>query len=264
MNDILPRVFFFWLGAIVGSFLNVCIHRMPRDQSIVKPRSFCPQCKAPIPWYHNIPLLSYLLLRGKCARCKRRISVRYFVVEAITALSWLYLWILYGCSAQFAIGAIFISSMIVATVTDLETGLIPDGITLPGMVLGLCLSVVNTGAFPHGLWYHKLLASFAGLAGGGALLWIIGWLGSIVFRKEAMGGGDVKLLAMAGAFLGIEKTVLVFMLAPFIALPYALFCRFIRKKETIPYGPFLAVMAVLFFLKGDTIMDLLTKLYGVY
>lgn len=263
MSGLEIQIFVFAVGAIVGSFLNVCIHRLPRDLSIVKPRSFCPQCKALIPWYHNIPIIAYLLLRGKCSRCKRRIPIRYFAVELTTAISWLLVWNAYGLSPQFATGVLFISLMIVATVTDLETGLIPHRITIFGMIAGLCLSVVNTTAFPQGLWYHKLLASGVGLLGGGAIIWVTGWLGSIVFRKDAMGGGDVMLLAMIGAFLGIEKTLLVFLFAPFLALPYALFCRFVKKHETIPYGPFLAVMAVILFFKGDVLWELLLKLYGI-
>ena len=263
IDEIVIWCFIFAVGAMVGSFLNVCIHRMPRDLSIVWPRSFCPHCRAKIPWYRNVPILTFLLQSGKCARCQRRISSRYFLVELLTAVTWLLLWIAYGPSAQFAISIIFISMMIVITVTDLETGLIPDQITIPGMLLGLSLSFVNTGAFPDGLWYHKLLASLIGLLGGGAVIWVTGWLGGLIFRKEAMGGGDVKLLAMTGAFIGFEKTLLVFFLSPFIALPYALFHRFIKKNETIPYGPFLAVIAVLVFLKGDAVINFLMRLYGV-
>lgn len=262
MENIFSQIAVFIFGAVTGSFLNVCIHRLPRDLSIVWPGSFCPKCKAPIPWHQNIPLLSYILLGAKCHQCKQPISARYFFVELITALSWLFLWMIYGSSVQFLIGVIFVSIMIAVTLTDLETGLIPHTLTVSGMVAGLCLSVINTSAFPYGLWYHKLLASVIGLLGGGAVLWITGWIGSVIFRKEAMGGGDVMLLAMTGAFMGLEKTLLVFLLAPFFALPYALFYRFVKKNETIPYGPFLAFTAVLLFLKGDLLTDLLSKLYG--
>ncbi|HQB12581.1 MAG TPA: prepilin peptidase [Candidatus Omnitrophota bacterium] len=263
MMEQMHAAFVFMFGAIVGSFLNVCIHRMPRELSIVWPGSYCPKCKIPIPWYENIPILSYLILGGKCFRCKRPISFRYFFVELLTAVSWLLIWRMYGLSPEFAIAVVFVSAMIVVTLTDLETGLIPDLITIPGMLFGLVVSVVSADAFPEGLWYHKLFASAIGLAGGGAVLMLTGWFGNLVFRKESMGGGDIKLLAMTGAFIGIEKTLLVFMFSPFIALPFAIFYRFVKRQETIPYGPFLALMSVVFFFKGTEILNFLSTLYGV-
>ena len=262
MDPITPW-FVFFLGAIVGSFLNVCIHRMPRDLSIVLPRSFCPQCKAPIPWYHNIPLASYLLLRGKCFRCRRPIAFRYFLVELTTAvIAWL-LWQRYGMSAEFVVSAIFFAMIIVATMTDFETGLIPDEITIPGMLLGLGLSVTGHGHFEQTLWYQKLIASGVGLLAGGGILLLTGWLGKLVFRKDSMGGGDVKLLAMVGAFIGATKVGLVFLLAPFPALPFALWQRFIKKEETIPFGPFLALAGAFMFVEGDAVLHFLVKTYGV-
>ena len=255
--------FVFAAGAIVGSFLNVCIYRMPRDLSIVLPRSFCPHCKAMIPWYENIPLLSYLLLRGKCFRCRRSISIRYFLVEFVTAvIAWL-LWQRYGLSAEFVASAIFFAMIIVATMTDFETGLIPDEITITGMLLGLGLSVIGHGHFTQTYWYQKLLASGAGLLAGGGILLLTGWLGKLVFRKDSMGGGDVKLLAMVGAFVGMTKVGLVFLLAPFPALPFALWQRFVKKEETIPFGPFLAFAGAFIFVEGDAILNFLSRTYGV-
>ena len=255
--------FVFIFGAIVGSFLNVCIYRMPRDLSIVLPRSFCPHCKAKIPWYENIPLVSYLLLRGKCFRCRRPISIRYFLVELTTAAIACLLWRRYGLSAEFVASAVFFIMIIVATMTDFETGLIPDQITIPGMLLGLALSVTGHGHFDQGLWYQKLIASTAGLVAGGGVLLLIGWFGKLVFRKDSMGGGDVKLLAMIGAFVGVTKVGLVFLLAPFPALPFAIWQRFVKKEKTIPFGPFLALMGALVFMKGDAVLNFLSKLYGV-
>jgi leader peptidase (prepilin peptidase)/N-methyltransferase len=255
--------FVFAIGAIVGSFLNVCIHRMPRDLSIVLPRSFCPHCKAAIPSYENIPLVSYLLLRGKCFRCRRPITVRYFLVELVTALAAWFLWKQYGLSVQFAASAIFFAMIIVATMTDFETGLIPDQITIPGMIAGLALSVTGHGHFLQAMWYQKLLASGLGLLAGGGVLFLVGWLGKLVFRKDSMGGGDVKLLAMIGAFVGVTKVGLIFLLAPFPALPLALWQRLVKKEETIPFGPFLALVGAFIFMQGDTILNFLAKLYGV-
>ncbi|MDD5226116.1 MAG: prepilin peptidase [Candidatus Omnitrophica bacterium] len=256
--------FVFAVGAIVGSFLNVCIHRMPRDLSIVLPRSFCPHCKAMIPWYENIPLVSYLLLRGRCFRCRRPIAFRYFFVELTTALIGWFLWERYGLSAEFVASAIFFAMILVATMTDFETGLIPDQITIPGMLLGLAVSVTGHGHFHQEFWYQKLLASGAGLLAGGGILLLTGWLGKLVFRKDSMGGGDVKLLAMIGAFVGVTNVGLIFLLAPFPALPFALWQRFVKKEETIPFGPFLALAGAFLFVEGDAVLHFLARTYGVY
>jgi leader peptidase (prepilin peptidase)/N-methyltransferase len=263
MDSLAMSWFVFAVGAIVGSFLNVCIYRLPRDLSVVIPRSFCPHCKASIPWYENIPLVSYLLLRGRCFRCRRPIAVRYFLVELTTAgIAW-FLWQRYGLSAEFVTSAIFFAMILVATLTDFETGLIPDQITITGMIAGLALSVTGHGHFAQALWYQKLLASAAGLLVGGGILLLTGWLGKLVFRKDSMGGGDVKLLAMIGAFVGVTKVGLIFFLAPFPALPFALWQRFMKKEETIPFGPFLALAGALIFMEGDVVLNFVSKLYGV-
>ena len=262
MESVVTGWFVFAIGAIVGSFLNVCIHRMPRELSIVMPRSFCPHCKAKIPWYENIPIVSYLLLRGRCFRCRRTISIRYFLVEfAMAFLAWFF-WKQYGFSVEFTASVIFFAALLVATMTDFETGLIPDAITIPGMIAGLALSVTGHGHFHQAVWYQKLLASGAGLLAGGGILLLTGWLGKLVFRKDSMGGGDVKLLAMIGAFIGVTKVGLVFLIAPFPALPFALWQRFVKKEETIPFGPFLALAGALVFVQGDAVLKFLTKLYG--
>ncbi len=253
----------FFLGAIVGSFLNVCIYRLPLELSIAWPGSFCPHCKAKIPWYENIPLLSYLLLRGKCFRCRQPIALRYFLVELVTALMAWILWRRYGLSAEFIVSAIFFAMILVATMTDFETGLIPDEITIPGMILGLALSVTGHGHFSQEFWYQKALASLVGLVAGGGILLLTGWFGKLAFRKDSMGGGDVKLLAMIGAFVGLGKVGLVFLLAPFPALPFALWQRYVKKEETIPFGPFLALAGALVFAQGDAVLHFISKLYGV-
>lgn len=255
--------FVFIFGAVVGSFLNVCIFRMPRDLSIVRPRSFCPECKKQIVWYENVPLISFLLLRGKCSHCRKEISPRYFFVELANALLWLFLWRRYGLSLEFGIAAFFFSLLLVIIMTDFETGLIPDKITIPGMIAGLVFSAIGYDHFPQGLWYQRLLASALGLLAGGGMLLLTGWFGQLMFRKESMGGGDVKLLAMIGAFVGLKDAFFVFLLAPFPALPLALWQRLIKKEETIPYGPFLALLGAFLFIESETVFNLLTKIYGI-
>jgi leader peptidase (prepilin peptidase)/N-methyltransferase len=183
-------------------------------------------------------------------------------VELITAgIAW-FLWRQYGLSAEFVASAIFFAMIIVVTMTDFETGLIPDEITIAGMILGLALSVTGHGHFTQALWYQKFLASLAGLVAGGGILLLVGWLGTLIFRKDSMGGGDVKLLAMIGSFVGVTKVGIIFLLAPFPALPLAIWQRFVKKEETIPFGPFLALAGALVFVEGDSILRFFSKLYG--
>lgn len=261
--EFLTSFFIFVFGAVVGSFLNVCIYRMPRDVSVVRPRSFCPQCKTKIPWHENIPLLSYGLLGGKCSHCKKRIHVRYFIIELASAILWWVLWRQNGFSAEFVMGIVFFSILLAVTVTDFETGLIPDQLMVVGIVTGLLGSICGNQHFPQAVWYQRLFMSLLGFFAGGGILYITGWIGKWIFHKESMGGGDVKLLAMMGSFLGAMAAIGIFLLAPFLALPFALWQRWIKKEETIPFGPFLALAGALFFVHGNIVVNFLLKLYGV-
>lgn len=243
--------FIFLLGIVAGSFLNVCIWRIPRRESIVSPGSHCPQCRKPVAWRDNIPLLSYLLLLGKCRHCKIRISPRYFLVELLSGILWVLMWRYYGFSSGMGAGILFLSFLLMMSVTDLETGLIPDWLSLPGIGLGLAVSAVFPALHEREIWYLGLGQSFLGAAVGGGLLIIVAIIGDWMFKKESMGGGDVKLLAFIGAFLGAQKAVFVFFLSPFFALFFALYVKLIRKGETIPYGPFLAFPAAVCYVYGD-------------
>ena len=256
----------FIYGSLIGSFLNVCIYRMPRDLSIHKPaRSFCPECEKTIPWYCNVPLFSFIALRAKCKFCKAPIPYRYFWVELFTACLFVYLWQLSeGNWVSFGIRAVFLSMLTVIVATDFETKLIPDLITIPGMVLGLLFSLVPHSLFPQELWYYRLAQSALGLASGYTFLLVTALLGNFFFKKESMGGGDLKLMAMMGAFIGWQKILYVFMLSPFIALPFALWYRVSKKDEQAPFGPFLAFWGAAFFLYGDFLSVWMSKLYGVY
>jgi len=257
--------FIFIYGAMIGSFLNVCIYRMPREMSVAKPaRSFCPECQKQIPWYLNLPLISYLWLRGHCAFCKTKIPLRYFGVELATALMFVGLWHLSeGNLIPFAMRAVFMSMILVVIMTDFEMKFIPDLITFPGMALGLIFSLFPDGIFPQNLWYDRLAQSALGLVGGYAILFLTALLGNWLFKKESMGGGDLKLMGMMGAFIGLPKIFYVFMLAPFIALPFALWYRAVKKEEQIPFGPFLAFWGAAFFLYGEVLVRYLNKIYGV-
>ena len=255
------RPIFFLLGLVVGSFLNVVIQRSPRGESVVRPRSHCPKCAHPIFWHDNVPILSFLLLRGRCRHCQVKISWRYPAVELVSGLLWLGSWQGSVESPIFWIRVIFLSLLLVVSVTDLETGLIPDRITFLGMGAGLASSffyppLQNLGA---NLAMLALRQSAVGLVVGGALIAVTGLAGNWIFQRElmrlgldqSMGGGDVKLLAMAGSFLGWEKVLLVFFMAPLLGLPFALYQRLAKKEGIIPYGPFLSLAAALQFFYGE-------------
>lgn len=241
----------FIFGAIVGSFLNVCIHRMPLEKSIVFPGSRCAQCHKPIQWHDNIPILSFIILRGHCRSCGATYSVRYFLVELLTAISWVILWNWFGFSGQFLAGIVLFSLLIAVMVTDLETGLIPDLLSYPGIFAGLVLSTLIPSLQGKNFWYEGFLHSLYGVLAGGGILWLLAIVGTYIYKKDAMGGGDIKLLAMLGAFLGATKAILVFFFSPFIALPFALFVKYAKKEETIPYGPYIAVAGGWCFLYGS-------------
>lgn len=249
--------FVFIFGLVIGSFLNVCIHRLPEEQSIVFPSSHCPACKKPIAWKYNIPVLGYLILRGKCAECGVRIAPRYVMVELATAAMYVLLWMNYGATWMFAAGVVLFSLLLALTITDFETGYLPDTLTFTGMITGLAFSAVYPQLHGTDLWYRGLLHSVVGLVGGGGILLAVALIGNLIFRKESMGGGDIKLLAMLGAYLGLGQVFWVFFLSPVLSLPFALYMKFARKEETIPFGPFIALAGAAFFIMGHEIMTYL-------
>ncbi len=251
---IFPALAVFLFGLLIGSFLNVCIYRMPRGESVVWPGSRCPACRKSIAWYDNIPVIGYLILGGKCRFCRAPIALRYPVIEIVTGLAWMALWLFYGWTPKFGAGLFLFSILIAVMVTDWETGFIPDGLTLPGLLAGIALSAAFPSMHNAAAVTDGFLSSFIGVLAGGGLLWLTGWIGTIIFRKDSLGGGDIKLLAMMGAYLGVAKVLLVFFLAPFFALPIALYTRFVIKVETIPFGPYLALAGMVLFLFGDRIV----------
>ncbi len=248
---------FFGLGLCVGSFLNVCIYRLPQEgASIVKPRSYCPACKKQIRWHDNIPVVSFLILGAKCRDCKAPISARYPAVELVTGALFALLYRIYGLTPWTAISVYFVCSLLVVTLTDLDCQIIPDEITIVGMLAGLLASFFFP-ALQGETWGKAGIGdSVLGLLVGGGLLFLIGLVGDFVFKKESMGGGDVKLLAMLGAFVGPEGTLAVFFLAPVLALPVGLALKLTRKAEVIPFGPYLALSGLAVFFWGPKLLSL--------
>ncbi len=236
-------------GAIVGSFLNVCICRLPRGESIITPGSHCPHCQTPIRFYDNIPLVSYLLLGGKCRYCKGNISFQYPLVEGITALSSFFLFIRFGLSWSYLFYFIFVASLIVITGIDLFHQIIPDVISLPGIGFGLLASLI----IPHLTFLNSLM----GILLGGGSLFLVATLYQWLFKREGMGGGDVKLLAMIGAFLGWKAVILTILLSSLIGSISGVIIMVLKGKDfkyAIPFGPFLSLGAVISLFYGEKII----------
>jgi len=263
----LEKTLVFIFGSIVGSFLNVCIYRMPLEQSVVAPRSFCPHCKKMIPWFDNIPFISYILLGGRCRSCKERISPRYFIVELITAGTFLLFYNLFGISFAFFYYVIFVSGLIIATFIDIAHRIIPDEISVGGLVVGLLLNAFR-GLELSPLYYdwHPVWGSFLGILVGGGVIYLSGFIFDIVYFKllkkpaiqgetESMGGGDVKLLAMIGAFLGWQMALIGLVLGCCVGAVIGTINFVVKKDHTIPFGPFLAIGALIALFWADKIVN---------
>lgn len=234
------------LGLSVGSFLNVCVARWPEDESVVSPPSRCPRCQARIAWYDNIPLLSYFLLRGRCRRCREPISAQYPLVEEATSLVWVGAFLRYGVDLEALRTAIFLTILLGIALTDARFYIIPNEFSIGGLALGLALAPLSGGA--------TMLQSLAGAALGFALLWAVATLGKFAFKKEAMGFGDIKMMAMVGAFVGPAGVLLTIFLGAFLGAvifgPISL-----KTGKLVPFGIFLAMGAAVAQGWGDVLIQ---------
>ena len=234
------------LGACLGSFLNVCVERWPERRSVISPRSRCGGCEVPVRWFEMVPVLSYLMLRGRCSRCDVRLSVQYPLVEAGAALIWAGMAAIWGAEAEAVRGAVFFTILLGVALADARTYIIPDQFSVGGSVAGLAFAPLNGGP---GLGEAAL-----GALVGFALMRLIAWLGRIAFGREAMGGGDVKMMAMAGAFLGPAGVVVTLvagaLLGSVIFGPVSL-----RTGRLVPFGVFLALGAVVAYGWGDALVE---------
>lgn len=240
----------FVLGAIVGSFLNVCILRLPLKESILFPGSHCFSCRRQIAWYDNVPIVSWLILKGQCRNCKAGISIQYPLVEIATAGIFVLFYKLFGLSAE---GAVYLSLTLVLLVIswiDWRHQIIPDLLTLPGMAAGPVVSLLFPVIHGTDLRWAALLESLGGMLAGGGILYVIGTAAERILKKEAMGGGDVKLLAMIGAFTGWKGVVWTLFVSSFAGSIVGLGLKFTGGDERVPYGPFLAIGVFFYFLFG--------------
>ncbi|MBL8014177.1 MAG: prepilin peptidase [Candidatus Omnitrophica bacterium] len=341
-DQALWTIVFFFLGAIIGSFLNVCIVRLPHGKSVVFPSSHCLKCQKNIAWYDNIPLLSYLFLFGKCRNCKAAISFRYFFVELITALSFLLFYQYFGFQIVLLPYLVMLCGFIVATFVDFEHRIIPDEVSMGGAVVGFVFSLFIPQLHGQDAFWKGGLWSLIGLLAGGGSIYVMGLLGNVIIprsrrhldeilkeeffqvmqplskerfdglwkelercgylvdkgeignvlpsfwevkraedlkfgadfaglqkkvykllRMDTMGGGDVKLMAMVGAFMGWKLALLSFFLAPFFGAIYGMIEKLRTKESTIAYGPFLVLGALISLFKGGEIIRWIASSYGI-
>ncbi len=232
----------FLFGLAVGSFLNVCIWRLPAQEQIVKGRSHCRSCGGTIRWYDNIPLVSFALLKGRCRHCGAGISWSYPFVELATGILLAGVAWRFQLTALALVYALFGAALIVLAMVDLREMILPDEITLPGISIGVILSFYVPELHGAAGRWEGLIASVAGALAGAGTVWGIGVIGKWIFRKEAMGFGDVKLMAMVGSLIGTGKVLLVnFILAPVVGAVVGVILKVRYRKDLIPYGPFLAL-----------------------
>jgi leader peptidase (prepilin peptidase) / N-methyltransferase len=262
-------------GLIIGSFLNVCIHRWPRDLSVVRPRSHCPECEKQIAWYDNIPVLSYLLLGAKCRQCQARISWRYPVVELLTGVLFGYIVWQYGLTWVALRACVLTAMLVMLAFADAETRILPDEFTLGGLVVGIVFAffvpVPDSTAraiielLGHRLpaWQNSLAECALGVILPAGSLWLGGWLFEKIRHKEGLGFGDVKMMAMIGSFLGVRGTLLTLivgsMVGSIIGLIYIKATRQDASSYELPFGTFLAFAAIAVAMAGGPFIDWYSK-----
>jgi len=253
-------------GLLIGSFLNVCIYRLPRDLSVVKPRSFCPECEHTIHWYDNIPLLSFLLLRGRCRRCGARIPMRYPLVEFLTAASFFCAFSFLGVTLAAVKFSIFAAILITLVFSDLEERILPDEFTIGGAVLGVIFAFfvhldygiigLLLSSIHNSSWISVAESAFSALLCAGAL-WLVGLLYEKVRHREGLGLGDVKMVAMIGAFLGLQAALLTLiagsLLGAVAGLAYIWFTGKDASTYELPFGTFLGTSALIVGFAFDVI-----------
>lgn len=255
MTEAFPLVAAALFGALAGSFLNVCIHRLPRGSSVVRPASACPSCGRALWWYENIPVASYVALRGRCRTCAAPISMRYPIVELVTAAMFALGWWQYGPGVLLTSRLVLGCALIALFAIDLEHHLLPNAITLPGIVAGFLFSVVTEPG-----WADSII----GVLLGGGMLWLVAEAYYRLRHEEGLGMGDVKMLAMIGAFIGWKLTLVTLMMASLAGSAIGLGLIAARRggmKHALPFGTFLALGAAAAATVGPSILDWYLRLW---
>lgn len=249
MYNYLVEIIVFVFGLCIGSFMNVCIYRVPVSKSIVHPGSMCPKCGNVIRFYDNIPVLSYLWLKGRCRNCNESISIRYPLVEIISGLFSLCVFLIFGLSLEGIIYYIFISTLLVITFIDIDHQIIPDTISIPGIPAGFIASFV----LPSLTYLDSLL----GILAGGVSLFLVSWIYELIKGKSGMGGGDIKLLAMIGAFIGWKGVLFTIFISSAVGTLTGIIIMLRTQKGlklAVPFGPFLSIGAVIYIFFGPQLI----------
>jgi leader peptidase (prepilin peptidase)/N-methyltransferase len=246
-DDLVITVFAGVLGAVIGSFLNVCILRWPIDESVVRPPSRCPGCGKGIAWYDNIPIFSWLLLRGRCRHCAQAISPQYPAIELATALIWAWMASRYGLELETLRGALFFTILLGITMTDARHYLIPDEFSLGGLGLAILFSIFGG--------YSEIGRALLGAAAGFSVLWVVGIAGKWMFKEDAMGGGDIKMMAMVGAFVGWQGVLLTIFLGAVLGTLVFVPLALIGRRKLVPFGVFLSLGAAATYVVGPAVID---------
>ncbi len=251
--DIFYKVMFFIIGAVMGSFYHVVATRLSNDESIIRPGSHCPKCNHYLKWYENIPIVSYLMLKGKCSQCHSKIPISYLIVEIVTGLLFAVCYHSFHFSFELLIALIFVSSLITVIVSDIEYMIILDEVLLFATLVIAVLYIFGLGFVEAAYHIYSGVGAFL-------VMYAIKWLGDKAFQKESLGGGDIKLMFLFGMVLGLPMSICTIFLATFIAFPIALIILFSDKENIIPFGPFLSMAAILIMVSKINLTDILNFL----
>ncbi len=249
----------FIIGIVIGSFLNVVGYRLPNNMSIIYPPSHCPKCNNRLKWYDLIPILSFIMLGGKCRKCKKEISYIYPLFELITGVLYVYAYISFGISIEFIMALIFISSLIIITISDIKYMEIPDQIFVFSIPIIVLIKIVIL-FINERMTLLSVSNIFLDIIISFLVIITIKFLGDKLFKKESLGGGDIKLMLLIGAVIGYKLSIIVIFLASFLALPVAIIILLKHNKNILPFGPFLSLAAIIILLSKIDINNIISIL----
>lgn len=259
--EVFNGIMIFIIGLVFGSFYNVVGYRLPEDMSIAFPASHCPNCNHKLKFYELIPVISYIFLGGKCKACKKRISIVYPFFELLTACMFLLSYLVFGININFLISITFISILIIISISDIRYYIIPDEVLIVGSILIIVEMFINSIITDVGLFKGVLMPILNG-AGSFAILYLFKVFGDLVFQKESLGGGDIKLMFFIGLTLGFDMSIVTIFIASFIALPLSIISLIKNDNNVLPFGPYLSIAAAIIMLSGldlNMILDFFIK-----